>query len=317
MPLHYFGVDLVAFRRSGRRGQCAQRPLPTSRGQPVQRWLRRRGRHPMPVPRLGVERRGPQRADPVREAAQSRPQGAVVAGDRSSTTRSTSGTTRPAALRCGRCPTGSRVLGDHIYVPGLRIRSDEECAHQVPENVHVHPQVIAENAVDPHHFRFVHKTPVSPTVLREDADDDRRGRPRSVSVKRWSDGIDRAGGNHEHHRRSTGRASAFRSTASTPATGFAGHRICADPGRRYETQTSSPRYWIDEAQRQLRGTSDGCAGGVAGRHRDLGTPDLHGSAGSDAVRSRRLQAVAHVGAQLLSRVGRAALRRMPSPAVAT
>lgn len=31
----------------------------------------------------------------------------------------------------------------------------------------VHPQMVTENAVDRHHFRFVHKTPISPVVLEE------------------------------------------------------------------------------------------------------------------------------------------------------
>jgi 3-ketosteroid 9alpha-monooxygenase subunit A len=31
----------------------------------------------------------------------------------------------------------------------------------------VHPQMVVENAVDPHHFRFVHRTPISPVVLEE------------------------------------------------------------------------------------------------------------------------------------------------------
>jgi 3-ketosteroid 9alpha-monooxygenase subunit A len=31
----------------------------------------------------------------------------------------------------------------------------------------VHPQMVAENSVDPHHFRFVHNTPISPVVLEE------------------------------------------------------------------------------------------------------------------------------------------------------
>jgi phenylpropionate dioxygenase-like ring-hydroxylating dioxygenase large terminal subunit len=34
----------------------------------------------------------------------------------------------------------------------------------------VHPQMVAENAVDAHHFRFVHGTEVSPTALEETAD---------------------------------------------------------------------------------------------------------------------------------------------------
>jgi phenylpropionate dioxygenase-like ring-hydroxylating dioxygenase large terminal subunit len=35
----------------------------------------------------------------------------------------------------------------------------------------VHPQTVAENAVDPHHFRFVHGTPISPVVVDEHVDE--------------------------------------------------------------------------------------------------------------------------------------------------
>ncbi|MCW2784682.1 MAG: hypothetical protein JWP74_1199 [Marmoricola sp.] len=34
-------------------------------------------------------------------------------------------------------------------------------------DLRVHPQMVAENAVDAHHFRFVHGTPTSPTVIEE------------------------------------------------------------------------------------------------------------------------------------------------------
>jgi 3-ketosteroid 9alpha-monooxygenase subunit A len=34
-------------------------------------------------------------------------------------------------------------------------------------DLRVHPQMVAENAVDAHHFRFVHQTPTSPVVLQE------------------------------------------------------------------------------------------------------------------------------------------------------
>jgi phenylpropionate dioxygenase-like ring-hydroxylating dioxygenase large terminal subunit len=34
----------------------------------------------------------------------------------------------------------------------------------------VHPQMVAENAVDPHHFRFVHGTPISPVTLDQRVD---------------------------------------------------------------------------------------------------------------------------------------------------
>lgn len=55
--------------------------------------------------------------------------------------------------------------------------------------VHVHPQVIAENAVDPHHFRFVHKTPHSPVVLRENTEGE-IWRAKVGFGRRWADGVD-------------------------------------------------------------------------------------------------------------------------------
>ena len=56
----------------------------------------------------------------------------------------------------------------------------------------MHPQVIAENAVDPHHFRFVHGTPISPTVLRE-ARDESTWSAKVGFGRRWGDGEDRPG----------------------------------------------------------------------------------------------------------------------------
>jgi len=40
-------------------------------------------------------------------------------------------------------------------------------ARQHYRDLRIHPQMVVENAVDPHHFRFVHNTPISPTVLEE------------------------------------------------------------------------------------------------------------------------------------------------------
>lgn len=65
----------------------------------------------------------------------------------------------------------------------------QEC-HTRFEGVSVHPQVIAENAVDPHHFRFVHRTPISPVVLREHVDASTWAAKVGFG-RRWSDGADR------------------------------------------------------------------------------------------------------------------------------
>lgn len=37
-------------------------------------------------------------------------------------------------------------------------------------DLQIHPQMVVENAVDPHHFRFVHHTPTSPVVLEEEVE---------------------------------------------------------------------------------------------------------------------------------------------------
>jgi 3-ketosteroid 9alpha-monooxygenase subunit A len=88
-----------------------------------------------------------------------------------------------------RAPDAFGVLGSHVgersYHPfGSRCRTRFE-------KVKVHPQVIAENAVDPHHFRFVHRTPISPVVLREHTDDSTWAAKVGFG-RRWADGVDRA-----------------------------------------------------------------------------------------------------------------------------
>lgn len=86
-------------------------------------------------------------------------------------------------------PNAFEVLGPHVR--GTTFHPfDADCRTRF-DNVKVHPQVIAENAVDPHHFRFVHRTPVSPVVLRERTDDSTWAAKVGFG-KRWSDGVDRA-----------------------------------------------------------------------------------------------------------------------------
>ncbi|MDT5065590.1 MAG: hypothetical protein QOK02_1745 [Mycobacterium sp.] len=85
-------------------------------------------------------------------------------------------------------PNAFEVLGPHVsdrtfhpFVDGCRT---------LHHRVKVHPQVIAENAVDPHHFRFVHGTAISPVVLREHTDAS-TWRAKVGFGRRWSDGVDR------------------------------------------------------------------------------------------------------------------------------
>jgi hypothetical protein len=108
----------------------------------------------------------------------------------------------------------------------------------------VHPQVIAENAVDPHHFRFVHKTPVSPTVLREDTD----AVTWSAKVgfgRRWSEGVDTPGETtNTLEIYWSGLGIAF--NGEHTREGYRVIAICATP---VDDATSDifSTYWIDEA----------------------------------------------------------------------
>jgi phenylpropionate dioxygenase-like ring-hydroxylating dioxygenase large terminal subunit len=60
------------------------------------------------------------------------------------------------------------------------------------QGLQVHPQYVVENAVDCHHFRFVHGTAASPVILREEVS---ASSWRTVAGfgRRWADGIDRPG----------------------------------------------------------------------------------------------------------------------------
>lgn len=57
---------------------------------------------------------------------------------------------------------------------------------------HVHPQYVVENAVDRHHFQYVHGTAVSPTILREETTDSTWFSVAGFG-RRWADGVDRPG----------------------------------------------------------------------------------------------------------------------------
>jgi 3-ketosteroid 9alpha-monooxygenase subunit A len=87
-------------------------------------------------------------------------------------------------------PDAFTVLGEHVQ--SRRFHAFDAQCRILFERVKVHPQVIAENAVDPHHFRFVHRTPISPVVLRERTDDSTWSAKVGFG-KRWAGGTDRDG----------------------------------------------------------------------------------------------------------------------------
>jgi 3-ketosteroid 9alpha-monooxygenase subunit A len=85
-------------------------------------------------------------------------------------------------------PDALEALGSHVAARRYHPLAAE--CRETFTNVSVHPQTIAENAVDPHHFRFVHRTPISPVVLREHTDDTTWSAKVGFG-QRWSDGVDR------------------------------------------------------------------------------------------------------------------------------
>ena len=87
-------------------------------------------------------------------------------------------------------PDAFSTLGPHVESPSYHPLSPE-CRTRF-EKVATAPGIVAENAVDPHHFKFVHHLPISPKVLREDADSSTWSTKVGFG-RRWDDGVDRAG----------------------------------------------------------------------------------------------------------------------------
>ena len=272
--------------------------MPASRCQPRPRRLRGRRRDPVPVPRLGVERRRPQRPDPLREAAQS------WAAD-------------PFVSRCGEVndsvyiwhdangatPLGSAggfaVLGEHVSVQGLL-----PIRQRVPNPVREHQGASAGDR------RKRSGSPPFPLRAPNPDQSDRAAGARDDSTwaakvgfgKRWADGVDRpdetlntleiywsgigVSFNGEHTR-----------------GGVRVISICATPVD--ETRSRHLRRLLDQ-RRLSRFRAAACRGqdGIAGRHQDMGAPDLYGPPRAGAIGSRRLRSAAVMGARLLPRARR-------------
>ncbi len=59
------------------------------------------------------------------------------------------------------------VLRGAAHAAGREFHPAWPDGRQHYHDLQVHPQMVVENAVDPHHFRFVHHTAISPVVLKE------------------------------------------------------------------------------------------------------------------------------------------------------
>ena len=87
-------------------------------------------------------------------------------------------------------PDWRSVLSDNVVSQRYRTLGAEE--RELFACIKVHPQIVAENAVDPHHFQFVHRTPISPVVLAETTDDT-TWHAKVGFGNCWRDGADRPG----------------------------------------------------------------------------------------------------------------------------
>ena len=121
----------------------------------------------MPVPRLAVEPRGPQRLHPVPGPPQPRPPDPDLSGGRAQRVGVHLARHRGARARTSTCPTSSPSFGDGSsaadYYPQQR-----RCTEQ---GLELHPQYVLENGVDFAHFKFVHNTPIVPVFTRHDFDE--------------------------------------------------------------------------------------------------------------------------------------------------
>jgi len=124
-------------------------------------------------------------------------------------------------------PNAFDVLGTHVRERQFHPFDGDCRTHH--EMVKVHPQVIAENAVDPHHFRFVHRTPISPVVLREHTDDS-TWRAKVGFGKRWGDGVDRAAAPLVEQDESAVELRVVHRRHRTGAHGLGGHHASLDRG---------------------------------------------------------------------------------------
>jgi nitrite reductase/ring-hydroxylating ferredoxin subunit len=189
VDLHYFGTDLVAFR--GRDGQvsvldayCQHLGANLSRGGcvvdggiqcPFHGWVWNGAGRNVSIPYESRPNRGRKiRAWPVTERNESIYVWHDVAG----------------RSPLWEVPDALQQLGSHIS--GTTFARVGTEARKKTTGVRVHPQTIAENAVDPHHFRFVHRTPISPVVLAEHVDDS-TWQAKVGFGRRWQDGVDRPG----------------------------------------------------------------------------------------------------------------------------
>lgn len=87
----------------------------------------------------------------------------------------------------------TEILNDDVVTKEYRPLGDAE--KDLFSRVRVHPQNIAENSVDPHHFRFVHNTPISPVVVAETTDET-TWHAKVGFGRRWVEGVDRPGDYH-------------------------------------------------------------------------------------------------------------------------
>jgi 3-ketosteroid 9alpha-monooxygenase subunit A len=85
-------------------------------------------------------------------------------------------------------PDLSTGITEHII--GRRFASALPDGTSYFPGTQIHPQYVVENAVDRHHFQFVHGTGISPVILREEVTESTWNSVAGFG-RRWADGVDR------------------------------------------------------------------------------------------------------------------------------
>ena len=124
------------------------------------------GRGPaVPVPRMAVEPRGPQRLHPVSGSAEPRPPHPHVPGRRTQRVRV------HLARRRRRDPYFDAPDIFASFADGSSAADYYPQQRLYRETLEMHPQYVLENGVDFAHFKFVHQTPIVPVFTRHDFDE--------------------------------------------------------------------------------------------------------------------------------------------------
>ena len=261
-----------------------------------------RGPDPLPLPRLGVERPGPQRLHPVRGPPQHRQEDQDHAGRRAQRVDLRLARRRGPRRRTSTCPDIFTGFGDGAtaddYYPLC------EHARLYETRLELHPQYVLENGVDFAHFKYVHQVPIVPLFTKQEFED-------PIALVDFTITFDESdtGGKIEDINSGVNAFNCGLGLAVTKSWGMIDNRT-ASAVTPVDDETCDVRFsvWIgrkpgddrdhsESADRHARGRDRA----VRGRHRDLVPPEVRQPRRPVARRVPRLHRAAQVGRAVLPR----------------